>query len=76
MTSTSVQKLQQAGYVFLRKRDIPGKFERTNYAIMQSTHFGAWSLFEKFETKAQRDRRLKELDQQPNIIVDMTNDDN
>jgi hypothetical protein len=69
MTKKTVEKLQNAGYVFLRTRDIPGKKDRTNYAIMQSKKFGTWTILEKFETKAARDRRLKQLDEQPLTIL-------
>ena len=68
MTKQSVEKLQNAGYVFLRERDIPGKQGRTNYAIMQSGDFGVWTILEKFETKAARTRRLKELEKESHII--------
>ena len=69
MTKKTVEKLQKAGYVFLRTRDIPGKSGRTNYAIMQSEDFGRWTVLEKFETKAARDRCLKELDENPRMVV-------
>jgi hypothetical protein len=70
MNKRSVEKLQEAGYVFIRPRDIAGKCGRTNYAIMQSKTFGAWSLLEKFETKAARIGRMKELEDVPFILVD------
>ena len=69
MTKKSVEKLQKAGYVFLRTRDISGKGDRINYAIMQSASFGTWTILEKFETKAARDRCLKGLDENPHMIV-------
>ena len=70
MTKTSVRKLQDAGYVFIRTRDIPGKCERINYAIMQSKTFGKWTILEKFDTKSARERHLNALDELPNTIVD------
>jgi hypothetical protein len=69
MDKKSVEKLQEAGYVFLRERDIPGKSGRTNYAIMQSKEFGVWTILEKFETKAARKRKLKELSELSFILT-------
>ena len=70
MTKVSVVKLQDAGYVFIRTRDIPGKCGRINYAIMESKEFGRWTVLEKFETKAARERHLNALDELPNTIVE------
>ena len=70
MNKTSIEKLQKAGYIFLRERDIPGKCGRVNYAIMQSKEFGTWSILEKFETKAARKRRIDDLSKENNILID------
>ena len=70
MTKRSVEKLQNAGYVFLRMRDIPGKCGRVNYAIMQSKTFGNWTILESFDTKVARKMKLGLLDGLFNIIVD------
>jgi hypothetical protein len=70
ISKKSVTKLLDAGYVFLRKRDMPDKSGCVNYTIMQSKHFGAWTLLEKFKTKTARECRLNELDNQPFFIVE------
>jgi hypothetical protein len=69
MNKQSVEKLQQVGYIFIRERDIPGKSGRTNYAIMQSKEFGVWTILEKFETKAARSRRIKQLNLEDKILM-------
>ncbi|MDR2286540.1 MAG: hypothetical protein LBE04_03560 [Prevotellaceae bacterium] len=69
MNKQSVLKLQEAGYIFIRERDIPGKTGRTNYAIMQSKEFGVWTILERFETKAARSRRITELETQKNYLT-------
>jgi hypothetical protein len=69
MEKKSTEKLLNAGYTFLRVREIQGKpGVRTTYAIMQSKEFGSWTLLEKCETKAACRRRLKELEEQPLIL--------
>jgi hypothetical protein len=65
MNRKSVEKLQKAGYVFLRSRDCAAY-----YAIMQSKVFGSWTLLEKFATKAARRRRLAELIEQPDMLIE------
>jgi hypothetical protein len=70
MNKESVEKLQRAGYVFLRERDIPGKCGVMHYAIMQSKTFGNWSILEKFDKKVARKRRLKQLSELSNILTD------
>ena len=75
MTKKSVEKLQDAGYVFIRTRDIPGKCERINYAIMQSKTFGTWTVLEKFDTKTARKRQLDLLDALSNTIIDTTGEE-
>ena len=70
ITKKSVEKLQNFGYVFLRKRDIPGEGGKIDYAIMQSKIFGRWSISEKFGTKAARERRLQILDNLSNTIIE------
>jgi hypothetical protein len=70
MYNASVVKLQKAGYIFLRERDIRGRNERINYAIMQSKEFGSWTLLETFTTKAARKRRLLELSKEAMILID------
>jgi hypothetical protein len=69
MTKKSVEKLQDAGYVFIRTRDIPDKCGRINYAIMQSKEFGAWKILEKFDIKTKKKRRLDVLEGLSNIII-------
>jgi hypothetical protein len=68
MNKKSVIKLQEAGYIFIRERDITGRDGRMIYAIMQSQEFGSWTLLEKFETKAARMRRITELCELDNIL--------
>jgi hypothetical protein len=70
MNKRSVEKLQEAGYVFLRERDIPGKCGVTHYAVMQSREFGVWTVLEKFDKKVARKRRLEELSRLSNILTD------
>jgi hypothetical protein len=69
MDNTSIIKLQEAGYIFLRPRDIETK-AGMNYAIMQSREFGAWSMLEKCATKADRARRMKELSELSMFLID------
>jgi hypothetical protein len=66
MTKRSVEKLLAAGYVFLRERE--GKFD---HAIMQSRKFGVWTKLESFATKAARTRRIRELEELNNYLVDL-----
>ena len=65
MESTSFNKLMAAGYTFIRIDDTPNiriKFRKQGS--------GDWKTFEKFDTKAARDRRFNELLQDDRIISD------
>jgi hypothetical protein len=65
MESTSMNKLMVAGYMFIRTDDSPKirlKFRKQGS--------GDRKTFEKFETKAARDRRVKELLKDDKIIMD------
>jgi hypothetical protein len=70
MDNKSVGKLQRAGYVLLRYRDIPSAGTMV-YAIMESRVFGVWNILEKCKTKAARDRRLAELHADAYILFDV-----
>jgi len=65
MESTSMNKLMTAGYMFIRSDDHPNiriKFRKQGS--------GDWKTFQKFETKAARDRQIKELLNNDKIIMD------
>ena len=70
MTKQSKEKLLKAGWTLYRKRDIPGKCGRTNYAIMQCKNFGVWTMLNKYDTKTPRDKQLKNIDELDNTIVE------
>ena len=70
MTSTSVIKLQKAGYSFIRVQEDTDKDGKKKYIIKQSTTFGAWTHFDTCVSKAACERMLKELDEDPKFIID------
>lgn len=73
MTKESVQKLQAAGYVFIRARETEGKGGKKYQSIFDSREFGVWKLLYKCETKAECKRKLDELDADPMYILGITN---
>ena len=76
MEKSSVEKLLKAGYIFLRKDygyasatlSDRGN-EKSTPKIKYSDSFGVWRTFQKFATKAARDRRLQELLQEDKYIM-------
>lgn len=66
MDANSQQKVMANGFVILRSDDQPNiriKFKVPGH--------NEWKTFEKaFDTKAARDRRMKELLEKPNYIFD------
>ncbi len=65
MESTSMEKLMAAGYTFIRTDDQPNI--RIKYKKQGS---GDWKTLEKFDTKAARERRIKELLNDDKIIME------
>ncbi len=65
MERISMEKLMAAGYTFIRQDDQPNI--RIKYRKQGS---GDWKTLEKFDTKAARDRRVKELLQDNKIIME------
>jgi hypothetical protein len=65
MEATSMTKLMDAGYVFIRRDDRPRI--RIKYRKRGS---GDWKTLENFPTKAARDRRVKELLKDKFIIME------
>lgn len=65
MERTSMDKLMAAGYTFIRSDDQPNT--RIKYRKQGS---GDWKTLEKFDTKAARDKRIKELLSDAKIIMD------
>lgn len=63
MFTNDQDKVIAAGFTIVRKDDYP------NIRIKYRVGNGAWSTLEKFDTKAARDRRLKEL-LKDNLIVE------
>lgn len=63
MNVNSQDKVIAAGFKIIRADDQP------NIRIKYRVGNGAWSTLEKFDTKAARDRRLKEL-LKDNLIVE------
>lgn len=63
MNINSQDKVMAAGFKIIRTDDYP------NIRIKYRVGNGAWSTLEKFDTKAARDRRLKEL-LKDNLIVE------
>jgi hypothetical protein len=60
-----MNKLMAAGYMVIRSDDQP------NIRIkFREEGSGDWATLEKFETKAARDRRIKELLQDDKIIME------
>ena len=55
MTTRDQDKIMAAGFIIIRPDDFP------NIRIKYRVGNGAWKTLEKFDTKAARDRRLKEL---------------
>ena len=55
MTTRDQDKIMAAGFIIIRPDDYP------NIRIKYRVGNGAWKTLEKFECKAARDRRLKEL---------------
>ena len=46
MNKKSVEKLQEAGYVFLRVRE-----DDSEYIVESSEKYGEWETFKKFNTR-------------------------
>ncbi|MFZ4705486.1 MAG: hypothetical protein ACOYMF_05705 [Bacteroidales bacterium] len=65
MDSNSQQKVISAGFTILRSDDQPNIRIKYKGPGLQD-----WKTFEKFETKAGRDRRLKDLLSKPKYISD------
>jgi hypothetical protein len=66
MDGDSRAKVMAAGFTILRTANEPAP----KIKVLLETH-GSWGTFEGgFKSKAARDRRLKELLQQPTIITD------
>ena len=55
MNTNDQDKIIEAGFMIIRPDDYP------NIRIKYRVGNGAWKTLEKFDTKAARDRRLKEL---------------
>lgn len=55
MNTNDQDKVIEAGFMIIRPDDFP------NIRIKYRVGNGAWKTLEKFDTKAARDRRLKEL---------------
>jgi hypothetical protein len=66
MERRSMEKLMEAGYIFLRSDDSPNV--RIKYRQKGS---GDWKTLEKFETKAARERRLNQLLDSSMYIMDV-----
>lgn len=62
MNTNDQDKVTKAGFMIIRPDDYP------NIRIKYRVGNGAWSTLEIFDTKAARDRRLKEL-LKDNLIV-------
>jgi hypothetical protein len=71
MEKKSTEKLLAAGYVFLRKEDRGGSMGNEP-KIKYSESFGTWRTLEIFFTKAERDRRFRELLDKPKYICDIS----
>jgi len=69
MTKQSVEKLQDAGYVFIRMEERVGNDGKKKHIIKQSAEFGVWKNLETFDTRAACMRRLRELDENPFMII-------
>lgn len=65
MEAKSMIKLMDAGYMFIRSDDQPNI--RIKYKKKDS---GDWKTLEKFTTKTARDKRLRELLDLNNVIMD------
>ena len=66
---TTHSKLIDAGFTVVRRGDAKDPI------IKQAVHSDplgniSWRIMEKFTTKAARDRRIKELDQDPKVLID------
>ncbi|MBR3671194.1 MAG: hypothetical protein IKH89_05275 [Bacteroidales bacterium] len=67
MSSTgNGKKILAAGLTVIRKDDTPGP--RIKQLVLSGSRSLSWKTFEKFDTKAARDRRFKELLQAENVI--------
>jgi len=64
MDGDSQSKVLQAGFIIIRKDDQP------NIRIKQLKSNSSWITLEKFDTKAARDRRYKELMKLSMVIND------
>lgn len=64
MDGNSAEKLLRAGFTIIRKDDQP-----TPRIKVRSGH-QSWSTLDKFETKAARDKRYKELLELNHVIQD------
>ena len=60
--SNNYEKLVASGFMIIRRDDYPVP------RIKQWGSDGIWKTLEKFETKAARDRRIKELLQNDKIV--------
>lgn len=60
------KKILAAGLTVIRKDDTPGP--RIKQLVLSGSRSLSWKTFEKFDTKAARDRRFKELLQAENVI--------
>lgn len=65
MDLNSQNKVMRAGFMLIRKDDQPSpRIKHKQFG------FSEWRTFEKFKTKAERDRRYKELLYNSGIIED------
>lgn len=67
--NTTIEKLVEAGFTVIRRGDARQPI------IKKATLEGEirnvrWVIMERFETKAARDRRVKELEADPKVIID------
>jgi hypothetical protein len=58
---SSIQKLQDKGYSFLRRQDTQDRCGRIKYNIKISSYFGRWRLFKSFVTPEPRDLQFAAL---------------
>jgi hypothetical protein len=65
MDATSQQKVIAAGFTIIRADDQPNP----RVKVKDKRH-REWATLDKFETKAERDRRMQELLKSPTVITD------
>jgi len=66
MNGVSIQKLQKAGYIFLRDT-----YDSENgYTLKYSDHFGAWKIHGKYTTKAALNREIARLLKEPKYLME------